>query len=137
MGRPVELAARLSNLSITEPNSGCWLWLGGLCGNQRYGRIRMRDGLKQAHRVSYEHHRGSILDGYEVDHLCRVTWCINPDHLEALTVEEHQSRLDHPLITICSRGHPFTGDNVYVSQSGKRACRLCIRERRRAVCEAV
>ena len=33
-----------------------------------------------------------------------------------------------PVRTQCKRGHPFVGDNVYVSKAGVRACRECLRQ---------
>jgi hypothetical protein len=69
---------------VTEPNTGCWLWVGHFRSNG-YGEIK-RQGIRLgAHRVSHELHIGAIPDGLVVDHLCRVKSCVNPDHLEAVT----------------------------------------------------
>jgi hypothetical protein len=68
-----------------EPNTGCWLWLGG--GSRRYGQISVSDpsaGARRrptAHRVSWELHRGPVPDGLYVCHKCDVTFCVNPAHL--------------------------------------------------------
>lgn len=35
-----------------------------------------------AHRAFYEKYRGPIADKMVIDHLCRNTSCVNPDHLE-------------------------------------------------------
>lgn len=32
----------------------------------------------------------------------------------------------------CWRGHPLSGDNVYVNTAGKRECRTCHRNRQKA-----
>lgn len=37
------------------------------------------------HRITYLFYVGPIPDGLELDHLCRVRACCNPDHLEAVT----------------------------------------------------
>ena len=72
---------------IPEPNSGCWLWSGasisaGTCYGI-IGRGGRKDGYELAHRLSYAIHKGPIPAGLELDHKCRVTLCVNPDHLES------------------------------------------------------
>ncbi len=77
----------LEDLYIPEPNSGCWLFLGALTHNG-YGKLRGADGDyrdEKAHRVFYERTKGPIPAGLQLDHLCKVTSCVNPDHLEVVT----------------------------------------------------
>jgi hypothetical protein len=38
----------------------------------------------EAHTASYRLFVGSVPGGLELDHLCRVRSCVNPDHLEAV-----------------------------------------------------
>jgi hypothetical protein len=69
---------------IPEPNSGCWLWLGSVQGEDgKQPRPRMWDGEKSdyAYRVSWKIHHGPVPDGMEICHSCDVTVCVNPDHL--------------------------------------------------------
>jgi hypothetical protein len=87
---------------VKADNSGHWLWVGGLRDNG-YGMFAVRkpDGRwtqTTAQRFAYQDLKGSIPDGYEVDHLCRVRHCVRPEHLEAITVEENRKRRDRKVI---------------------------------------
>ncbi len=115
-----------------EPNSGCWLWDGAL-DKGGYGAILSTNcnSILRAHRVSYEIHYKIIPVGYVVDHLCGVRCCVNPQHLEAVTIGvnsrrgrngEHWRKKTH-----CPRGHEYSGDNLYISSIGSRVCRECQR----------
>lgn len=76
---------------ITGPN--CWLWIGSLGGwKGGYGQFRVGAGLVRAHRFAYEASGGTIPDGMELDHLCRNTWCVRPEHMEPVTPLENKRR---------------------------------------------
>jgi hypothetical protein len=54
-------------------------------GSHGYG-IEHRDGRTVlAHRRAYIERYGAVPDGLELDHLCAVRECVNPDHLEPVT----------------------------------------------------
>jgi transcriptional regulator with XRE-family HTH domain len=86
--RPLE--ERLAEKSSVDAN-GCWIWLGRI-NSAGYGEIKYRERRLKAHRVSYEHHVGPIPDGLDLDHLCRVRPCVNPEHLEPVTRRENIQR---------------------------------------------
>ena len=82
-----------------------------------------------AHRVSYELFRGPIPDGLQIDHLCRIRHCVNPDHLEAVTQRENILRGTSPSAKAaardaCINGHPYTPENTKLFR-GDRQCRTC------------
>jgi hypothetical protein len=112
--------------ALPEPNSGCWLWelsVGSHGYPQGFHPTRKRISL--AHRLSYTAYKGDIPEGFDVDHLCRVKICVNPDHLEATTPFANRRRqagyrcdaVDVPKE--CPRGHPYQRNN------GKLYCRVC------------
>ena len=89
-----------------------------------------------AHRVSYEMAKGKIPDGLQLDHLCRMTLCVNPSHLEPVTPKENirrgetaeVARLTQLSKTHCPQGHPYSGENLYLKPNGRRECRQCVRD---------
>jgi hypothetical protein len=70
----------------------CWIWQRGQ--SDGYGRIWDADEQKEvkAHRYFYLKSGKTILDGLVLDHLCKVTLCVNPDHLEPVTNVENSRR---------------------------------------------
>ena len=62
----------------------CWLWV-GLLDEDGYGRHAHFWQVHRAHRWLYEYLVGPVPDGLQLDHLCRVRHCVNPDHLEPVT----------------------------------------------------
>lgn len=127
---------------VPDPNSGCWIWT-AFCSQQGYGQFSMEGRIKkQAHWVSYTHFVGPIEAGLELDHLCRVRCCINPQHLEPVTHRENmlrgisrfQIRDFYRAITHCPSGHPYAGENLHIYEVNgwaTRRCRTCGRERMR------
>jgi hypothetical protein len=74
---------------LVGPN--CWLWKAAKVPSG-YGQFRVGDHLERAHRVAYEMVVGPIPDGLTIDHLCKNPWCVNPAHLEPVTMLENLSR---------------------------------------------
>jgi hypothetical protein len=71
----------------------CWIWQGGR-DRRGYGRLTTPDrrSPQLAHRFFYEQRYGSIPAGLEPDHLCRVSACCRPEHLELVTHRENVRR---------------------------------------------
>lgn len=125
------LPARVFDKIMPCPLTGCWLWTAYI-GPNGYGYINQGNRRPNtAHRVVYEAIKGPVPDGLELDHLCRVRSCANPAHLEPVTSAENTRRglagANNRAKTHCPKGHPFSGDNLYIYPNGRRGCNACIR----------
>jgi HNH endonuclease len=106
----------------------CILWPGRV-DEDGYGR-GYRGRL--AHRLEYANARGPIPEGLTLDHLCRNRACVNPSHLEAVSLAENLRRriASAPAPPrFCKSGHEFTPRNTYrrppSAHGGARQCRAC------------
>lgn len=116
---------------VTKQENGCWEWTATI-QNLGYGQFSVNGHLVLAHRFSFELANGDIPDGYELDHRCRNTKCVNPAHLEAVTHSENCKRGNGGLHTSiknwaktqCPHGHPYDEENTYYWK-GQRHCRMC------------
>jgi hypothetical protein len=110
----------------------CWLWTAAT-DRKGYGVFRLAGKLIKAHRVAYELIIGPFPAGLLPDHCCRNHGCVNPAHLEPVTNRENMRRgIKGALTTHCPAGHAYDAANTYRDPRGRRHCRLCERNRRRA-----
>lgn len=83
-----------------------------------------RTGLRMAHRMIYEECFGEIPSGTQIDHICCNRSCVNPAHLQPVTLQENL-RLAKERRTHCKNGHERTAENLYVTPQGTYKCRTC------------
>lgn len=113
----------------------CWIWQGPI-NVHGYGRVTLGERRLMAHRCMYEMAKGPIPKGLDIDHLCRVRACVNPDHMEPVTRAENVRRGQSPaMLTVktnhCQRGHEMTPENtIIVKSTGARKCRTCVNQRK-------
>lgn len=123
--------------SKVDATGNCWLWTAGM-DDAGYGWFRCGDKMRRAHRVAYEALVGPVPEGLHLDHLCRVRNCVNPDHLEPVTMGENIRRGVSGAVngarqqakTHCPKGHEYDEENTLHYRGGRR-CRKCDRDRHR------
>lgn len=139
------LARFFSRVNKTD---SCWLWTGASWLSKQTG---LRSGSFhsvhvdecKAHRAAYVLLVGPIPEGLTLDHKCRQTLCVNPDHLEPVSRRENIMRGNgtgaiNARKTACIHGHELSGANLRMRANGWRICRVCARaeKRRRRVAAA-
>jgi hypothetical protein len=91
---------RFDHIIQPEPNTGCWLWLGGTTtgrasagvgyGVFALGRKVGQSRLCYAHRAAYESvHGAGSAEGLLVRHSCDMPLCVNPGHLSLGTHKDN------------------------------------------------
>lgn len=114
---------RLADKFEVDHETGCWNWTAAMSA-AGYGRVRVGESNKLAYRAVWEMTVEPVPDGLELDHLCRNTRCINPDHLEPVTHAENMRRSPPAQVRFCPSGHLYDDENTYWHR-GHRQCRAC------------
>lgn len=142
-GRPIggpflDTPMKRFHAKVEVADTGCWVWTGGTDGENRYGGFydSTTKRVARAHRWRWEQEHGPVPEGLELDHLCRTTLCVNPEHLEPV---DHRTNLRRGewgagvnyRKTHCKHGHEFTEENTGRTPAGHRFCRTCVREQGR------
>lgn len=79
-------------IRAADGHSRCWQWMGTINADG-YGHLQVGLGKKgktktyKAHRLAYAIFNDGLPETLDVHHTCRNKWCVNPDHLEAISRE--------------------------------------------------
>lgn len=119
--------------SKVEKTDYCWNWKSVLDAGG-YGQFKYNGKMVHTHRFVLKLIGVELIDGLQIDHLCRNRKCVNPTHLEQVTKRENILRgvspsAIHAKKTHCPKGHDYTTENTYYYKRGGRQCKKCIIER--------
>lgn len=119
-----------AKVEVNHP-SACWQWVGATW--KGYGQVNIDGRLYKAHRLAYALLLGDPPIDRQLDHLCRNTGCVNPDHLRIVSNREngvagYSTAGINARKTHCIRGHAFDDLNTIIivyRGTVARRCRRC------------
>jgi hypothetical protein len=147
-GYDAHVLAHIKTKIVIDQVKGCWLWQGFIQPVRMtdrgfavggYGSIGYRGRNWAVHRVMWTIHHGTQPKKMDVCHDCDVRHCCNPDHLWLGTRSQNLQDMANKgrgpcgrkaAKTVCVRGHDLSGDNVLLTNNGRRrGCKTCDRLR--------
>jgi len=114
---------------VVDPETGCHNWTGHTTV-KGYGVTNLNGEQIMVHRAVWEHSKGPIPEGLQIDHLCRNTSCCNVEHLRVVTPGENTLGSNNMAARYAKRencdkcGGPFS-----FFSSGIRYCKSCRNEK--------
>ncbi len=118
-----------------EFTTDCWNWLVSK-NKDGYGQFGVNHKNLLAHRFAYELYNDKIPKDLTIDHICKNTKCVNPHHLEVVTIGVNVLRGNgwsgvNKRKTHCINGHIFMNENLIIRPKGGRECLICRRNKLR------
>ena len=124
-----DLWPRLRAKVDVDQVTGCHNWTAALSRGYGVMNLSFGFGTALAHRIVYVLTHGECVpDGVDLDHLCRNTSCVNPDHLEPVTRAENARRqwvaAPREPKTHCPKGHDYAMSGR-INDQGYQFCWTC------------
>ena len=125
-----KIALRFNN--SVQKTDGCWEWVKSKTSSG-YGRIRVGEKTKLAHRISHELHTENVPDALCVLHSCDNPSCVNPSHLRLGTYRDNAREMSlkgrglNSRKTHCPQGHEYSEENTlrFPKNPHNRVCKTC------------
>lgn len=145
MVTPEEARATLPKhlTKFVEAPNGCWTWQGYRTKTGRAGNTTLNGKKMDAAAAIWVSFNGPRPEGKILGYTCEDgtnEGCVNPHHLEPMTMRERLLRSDKTLagrnarMTHCAQGHEWTPENTYWKRNHEkgraelsRQCRTCMR----------
>lgn len=99
-----------------------------------YGRFEINKRQHRAHKIVWECLIEKVPTGLVLDHLCRNKKCVNPEHLEVVSIKENVLRgfgisAKNRRKTECQLGHVLLPPNIEKQGVSPRSCYICKQSR--------
>ncbi len=132
---PSKIVSFLERIYFHDGEDPCWEWMASRT-RLGYAEYHWNRRHISAYRFAWILFVGPLDPAQEVHHKCFNPSCVNPDHLQPLTKEEHDEIHAHSnpvraklFETHCQHGHPFSEENTRIFIDGRgnahRRCKTC------------
>lgn len=90
VNKRIRKVRNIEDYFLVNKETNCWEWKGRK--KEGYAQFYTNGERLSAHRIMYEKYREKIPAKMTIDHLCKNKKCVNPSHLEAVSLIENIRR---------------------------------------------
>ena len=106
---------------VRKADDGCWYWSGAKTGG--YAHLTFENKTRYAHHLTFEWNGGKLREGYVLAHKCEHLDCVNPDHLEQISIQMMVDRRDAKMAKAKDKGTKTQKKEAKSSLKEKRAAK--------------